>query len=393
MKREDGRPLVVHVVYRFATGGLENGVVNLINRLPRDAYRHMVIALTEVTDFKARIETDDVRFVALHKPPGHAFHLYPRLFRLFREHRPAIVHTRNLGALEAALPAWAAGVPVRVHSEHGRDVGDLDGTSRKGQWIRRLYSPCVTYYLALSQDLEQYLVHRVGIAADRVGQIYNGVDTERFFPAGQRSAIPGCPFGPQHWLVGTVGRMQEVKDQTNLARAFVLALRTRPALGDRLRLVMVGGGPLRAQAQAILDEAGMADLAWLPGERADIPDILRGLDLFVLPSLAEGVSNTILEAMASGLPVVATAVGGNRELVRPGTTGTLVPAADSAALAAALADYALDPAAARRAGLAGRAEIERRFSIGAMVDAYHGLYGKLLASRWAAAPGAGTVRP
>lgn len=381
MSAADPRPLIIHVVYRFATGGLENGVVNLINRLPRGAYRHLVVALTEVTDFRQRVTAEDVRFLALDKPPGHAFHLYPRLFRLFRAERPAIVHTRNLGALEAALPAWAAGVPVRVHSEHGRDVGDLDGSSRKGHWIRRLYSPFVTYYLALSRDLEHYLVHRVGISGRRVGQIYNGVDAERFAPAATRQAIAGCPFGPGHWLLGTVGRMQEVKDQTNLARAFVLALQSCPELADRLRLVMIGDGPLRQRSLAILEEAGVAHLAWLPGERADVADVLRGLDLFVLPSLAEGVSNTILEAMASGLPVIATAVGGNGELVVPGATGELVPAADSPSLAAAIVARALAPEATRHMGLAGRQEVERRFSIGAMIAAYDRLYGGLIADR------------
>ena len=93
--------------------------------------------------------------------------------------------------------------------------------------------------------------------------------------------------------------MQTVKAQPVLARAFVRALELQPQLRARLRLVMVGDGPLRAEAQAVLDHAGVAALAWLPGERADVPDVMRGLDCFVLPSLAEGISNTILEAMAS----------------------------------------------------------------------------------------------
>ena len=129
----DARPLVAHVVFRFDVGGLENGVVNLINHMPADAYRHAVISLTEITDFRRRIVRDDVSFVALEKPPGHAIRIYPRLFSLFRQLRPAIVHSRNLAALEVAMPAWAAGVPVRIHGEHGRDIGDLDGSSRKYQ--------------------------------------------------------------------------------------------------------------------------------------------------------------------------------------------------------------------------------------------------------------------
>ena len=373
------RPLVVHVMHRFDVGGLENGVVNLINHMPAEAYRHAVLALTEVTDFRQRIQRDDVRFIALNKPPGHLYALYPRLYKIFRELRPAIVHSRNLAALEVTAPAWAAGVPVRIHGEHGRDVGDLDGDNRKYQWLRRVYKPFVSHFIALSRDLEGYLVERVGVRAAKVAQIYNGVDAARFRPATGPSPIEGCPFRrPEHWLVGTVGRMQTVKDQTLLARAFIRALEIDPSLKARLRLIMIGDGPLRVEALNLLERAGVADLAWLPGERHDVPEILRGLDCFVLPSLAEGISNTILEAMASGLPVIATDVGGNPELVEAGRTGRLVPAGDPEAMARALIDYANSPEQARAAGRAGRAEVERRFSMEAMVGAYQGLYDRLL---------------
>ena len=366
-------------MHRFDVGGLENGVVNLINHMPTDAYRHAILALTEITDFRKRIKRDDVQFIALKKPPGHLYALYPRLFRLFRELRPAIVHSRNLAALEVTVPAWAAGVPVRIHGEHGRDVGDLDGNNRKYQWVRRLYNPFVSHFIALSRDLESYLVERVGVPPHKVAQVYNGVDAVTFHLGDGLPSIEGCPFRrPEHWLAGTVGRMQTVKDQPLLARAFIRALELDPALKGRLRLIMVGDGPLRAEAQRLLDQAGVADLAWLPGERHDVPDILRGFDCFVLPSLAEGISNTILEAMASGLPVIATRVGGNPELVIEGKTGQLVPTGDPEAMAAALIAYARNPEQARAVGQAGRAEIERRFSMEAMVAAYQGLYDRLL---------------
>jgi glycosyltransferase involved in cell wall biosynthesis len=116
---------------------------------------------------------------------------------------------------------------------------------------------------------------------------------------------------------------------------------------------MIGDGPLRARAQAMLAEAGVAGLAWLPGQRDDIPEILRGLDCFVLPSLAEGISNTILEAMASGLPVIATDVGGNAELIEAGRSGELVAVSDAAAMAQQIARYANDPQQARAAGAGG----------------------------------------
>lgn len=370
---------MVHVFYRFDVGGLENGVVNLINNMPANAYRHAIIALTEVTDFRQRIQRDDVQFISLHKPPGHLFRLFPRLYRIFRELKPAIVHSRNLAALEVAVPAWLAGVQVHIHGEHGRDVGDLDGSNKTYQWVRRLYNPFVSHWIALSRDLTGYLTGRVDIPARKVTQIYNGVDAERFHPAVSPAPISGCPFRhPEHWLVGTVGRMQTVKDQTLLARAFIRTLELVPELESRLRLVMIGDGPLRPEAQALLDTAGVADLAWLPGERQDVADVLRGLDCFVLPSLAEGISNTILEAMASGLPVIATRVGGNPELVIEGETGVLVPASDPEVMARAIIDYVANPEQARMAGAKGRAEIEQSFSMTAMVGAYRGLYDQSL---------------
>ncbi len=378
----DARPLVAHVVYRFDTGGLENGVVNLINHMADDRYRHAVVALTEVTDFRLRVRKPGVEFLALRKPPGHGVWQYPRLFRLFRKLRPAIVHSRNLAALEAQVPAWMAGVPVRIHGEHGRDVGDLDGNNKTYQRVRKLYRPFVQHYVALSRDLAAYVQDKVQVRQRDVTQIYNGVDSLRFQPASHGAGrIEGCPFSaPEHWLVGTVGRMQTVKAQLNLVRAFVLALQAEPALRATLRLVLVGDGPLRAQCLAELQAAGLADLAWLPGARTDVPELMRGLQCFVLPSLAEGISNTILEAMASGLPVIATDVGGNADLVEAGRTGDVVPAGDPQALAHSLVRMALAPEQAVRMGMQGRRVVEQRFDLQAMVAAYQSLYDRMLAN-------------
>jgi sugar transferase (PEP-CTERM/EpsH1 system associated) len=374
------RPLIAHVVYRFDVGGLENGLVNLLNRMSRERYRHVVVSLTDATDFRQRVTRDDVDFIELHKAPGHGIKLLPRLFALFRRLRPAVVHTRNLAALEASLPAWLSGVPLRIHGEHGRDVGDLDGTNRTYRAVRRAYRPFVSHYIALSRDLERYLVETVGVEQSHVTNIVNGVDIESFTPRTVRAGTPGSPFGdPALWICGTVGRLQPVKNQALLAHAFVRALADTPSLRSRMRLVIVGDGPMHGEIRSILERGGVADLAWLTGARTDVADLLRMLDVFVLPSLAEGISNTILEAMATGLPVVATDVGGNGELIDGGRTGVLVQSGDVAALADALARYANAPEAARLAGLAGRARAEQLYALDAMVAQYEALYERLLA--------------
>ncbi len=381
--RSDSRISVMHLLYRFDVGGLENGVVNLINGMDGARFRHTVVALDEcVPAFCDRVTRADVRFVSLHKPPGHGVKLYPKLFRLFREQAPAIVHTRNLAALEAMVPARVAGVPVRVHGEHGWDTSDPLGQSRKFQLMRRMYSPFVQRYVALSGQIERYLHERVGIAANRIERICNGVDSIRFQPAADgRAVLPGTPFDTRDAvIVGTVGRLQAVKDQLNLVRAFAIARARGGEAAEALRLVIAGDGPLRTVIEDEIRAADIGKVVWLAGERRDVPEVMRSLDVFVLPSQAEGISNTILEAMASGLPVIATAVGGNGELVAEGESGSLVPAANSVALADALLCYAADAALRKKQGAAGRRRIEEQFSLDAMVARYTGLYEGLLRS-------------
>ena len=302
-------PLVAHIIYRLDFGGLENGLVNLINRFPVNQYRHVIICLTESTEFRRRIRRADVEVYQLGKREGQDWGMYWRLWRLLRRLRPTIVHTRNLATLECQVPARLAGVKARVHGEHGWETTAI---APRHHQLRRWLRPLVSHYIALSQEIALYLTDRIGVRPDRVTRICNGVDAERFHPAASRASLPVADFAPPGTIViGTVGRMQPVKDQITLVKAFIRLVATMPQVGSRLRLVLIGDGVLREQAARLLSEAGVIDQTWLPGSRDDIPDLMRAFDIFVLPSLAEGISNTILEAMACGLPVVATRVGGN----------------------------------------------------------------------------------
>ncbi len=368
---------IVHIIHRLGVGGLENGLVNLINRLPEDKYRHSIVCLTEADEFRKRLRRDDVGVYEMHKRPGQDFGLYWRLYRLLRTLKPDIVHTRNLATLECQLPAWLARVPYRVHGEHGWDVFDPDGTNRKYQLLRRAFRPLIHAYVPLSRQLEDYLRLRVGVPGNKIRRICNGVDTDKFHPPPEnvRSAIPGCPFqNPEAVLIGTVGRMHGVKDQVTLVKAFIRLIVRHPRYRETVRLVCVGEGPLRPECENVLERAGLRDLAWLPGARDDIDVVLRGLDVFVLPSTAEGISNTILEAMATGLPVVATAVGGNRQLVGDKVTGCLVPAGDAEALEQSLDNYLRQPILRRSHGSEGRWLAEREYSLERMVVDYRELY-------------------
>jgi len=374
-------PLIVHVVYRLGVGGLENGLVNLINHLPAARYRHAIVCLTQATEFRQRIRRADVSVHEIHKRAGKDPAAYWRLWRLLRQLDPDVVHTRNLATIDCQFVAALAGVRGRVHGEHGWDVYDLHGTNRRYRQLRRLAAKFVGRFVTMSRDLERWLVSDVGVPAACVTQIYSGVDATRFHPrVGPRGAFGPAGFCDERsFVIGTAGRLEAVKDPATLVRGFVALLERQPQLRERARLVFIGDGALREALQAQIAQAGIGQLCWLAGSRDDVPALLRGLDLFALPSLNEGISNTILEAMATALPVVATRVGGNLELVREGRTGRLFPASDATAVADALVAYAAEPELARRHGAAARAVVEAEFALTRMVDEYAAVYEQVLA--------------
>ena len=376
------RLCIVHVVYSFSVGGLENVIVQLINQLPADRFEHVVLSLTTIGDFKNRIAQQGVRFIELHKPPGHAVALYPKIYQLLRVIKPDVVHSCNLAALEIVPLCWLARVPLRIHAEHGWDTHDPQGKSPRYQRLRRAYKPFVSHYVAVSKDLDDYLERAIGVPQFRRSLITNGVDTQAFLPAqGAPSAVPGCPFVlGENWLLGTVGRLQSVKNQPLLVRAFVRLLQDHPEAAIRMRLVVVGEGPLRAEIETLLADANVSHLAWLAGARDDVADVLRMLNCFVLPSQAEGTSCTLQEAMACGLPVVATAVGGTPDLLKHGESGFLVDSDDEAAMANAIWALYTDKAKTLRLAQNARDWALQNFGLDAMVHSYESLFsGRLLA--------------
>ncbi|GAA5160661.1 glycosyltransferase [Viridibacterium curvum] len=367
---------MAHVVYSFKAGGLENVIVQLINRLPTDRFRHVVIALTECSaEFAQRVTVPGVEFISLHKPPGQIFRLYPRLWRLLRQQRPAVLHTCNLAALEVTPVAWAAGVPLRVHAEHGWIVADPDGRNPRFRLLRRVFKPFVSHFIAVSRQLQDYLTGPIGVAPGRVSLLANGVDTDAFRPRAADEALPaGWPFGREHWVLGTVGRLDPVKNQKLLLDALAMIRGGSTELGARLRLVIVGEGGERAALEARIAELGLQEVVWLPGSRSDVAQLLRAMDCFALPSIAEGTSCTLQEAMASGLPIIATSVGGNPDLLTPDTCGLLVPSGDVAGLADAVRQVFSAQGEAQGMPARARQSALSRHSLAGMIAAYEKLF-------------------
>lgn len=376
----DDRPLVMHVIHHLVIGGMENGLVNVINHLPHDKYRHVVVCIEDYSDFSQRIQRSDVEVFALRRSKVGVNGVRRAVYRLCRQLRPRIVHSRNQSGLDSLLPAWLARVPWRVHGEHGWEMSNLDGRQWKAALLRRMHAPLVHQYVAVSADLARFLVDRIGIDGGRISTICNGVDTDQFMPGSppQGLSMPRKFLDRDVVRVGTVGRLQPVKDQATLIAAVAQLVDTRRDLRARIRLVLVGDGPLRNALQQQVHRSGIDDITWFAGASSKVSDWLRAMDLFVLPSLNEGISNTLLEAMATGIPVLATPVGGNVELLVDGQCGRLFAPGDVQALVDALASY-LDNANMRRAhGGAARLRAEGVFGLRTMVNKYHALYEGLL---------------
>ena len=366
------RPRIVQVIPSLQTGGLEKVVVRLVGALG-DEVDHVV--MTPKGDGPLRRQfAPAVRVVAMAEthPPDKWNAL--RMARLFRAVRPDIVHSRNWTCIDAVMGARLARVPVVIHGEHGRDAADPEGRNPLRRRVRRLLAPLVTEFVTVSRDLARWLIEDVGVPARKVTPISNGVDTERFRPGDRIAArrALGIPDGAV--AVGTVGRLDPVKDHLGLIRAFVEGLADCHAT-----LLIVGDGPMRRELDRLVADLHAGDCVRLLGERPDVPLVLQGLDLFVLPSIGEGMANAILEAMATGLPVVATRVGGNPELVDDGATGALIPARSMPDLAAAMKRYVTSPDLRARHGEAGRARSLKEFTLERMVSRYTDLYARSFA--------------
>ena len=368
------RPRIVHVIPTLKLGGLENVVARLIESL-HDLAEHVVVTPGGDGPMRQRF-SKDVQVIPMaerHKPDAwNAL----RMARLFRSIRPDLVHSRNWSCIDAIVGARLAGVRIVVHGEHGRDALDPQGRNPRRRVARRALGPLVTQFVTVSKDLARWLVEDVGVPARKVLSISNGVDTKRFAPGAREAARLGLGLGAEEFVIGTVARLDPVKDQVGMIRAF-----SRVTSDSRAVLVVAGDGPSRPDLERTIATLGLEGRVRLLGERGDVPQVLAALDVFVLCSVGEGMSNSILEAMAAGLPVIATRVGGNPELVIDEETGLLVEPLQPEGLAGALGRYLLDPALTARHGRAARNRALSKFSLDAMVADYAHLYARLLRSR------------
>ncbi|MBN1883914.1 MAG: glycosyltransferase [Candidatus Krumholzibacteriota bacterium] len=293
---------------------------------------------------------------------------------------PAIVHTHNfLSHLHAAPAAGMLGIPV-VHTKHGRAVSP----GRLGATLRRRLYELSARIVAVSGETADELAAQSGIDRGRIAVVYNGIDTAALDPGSDPASAAAAKSAARRELglpgdaviVGAVSRLDPVKDHATMLRAFAAAAAGRPGA----RLCFVGDGPERAAIETLAAGLALGDRLVMPGFSEKVRSWLRAMDLFLQPSIREGLSLTILEAMAAGVPIVATPVGGTPEAIAGGETGTFVPVGDADALAGAIGRFLDDPAPFRLMAAAARERARRLFSLEGMTAAYETMYREILAA-------------
>ena len=346
-------------------GGLENGVVNVVNRLDPEKFRSSVCCLRTTGEFAKRIIRSDASVHEMRSSGGNDWKLPFKLARLFARTKTDIVHTRNAESFYYGfLGAKLARVPTLIHSEHGRTFNDRELRYR----LQRLFSLGTDAIFSVSAQLRQDLIAKVGIDPSRIDILYNGVDLSKFGAIDSQAIRRSISAMPEDFVIGSVGRLVAVKNYDLLIRA--LARIGHP----KAMVVLVGDGPERNRLEATAAAYGVSDRVRFLGHRNDVHELLAAMDVFVLPSISEGMSNTLLEAMASRLPVVASNVGGNPEIIRDGLDGFLFESNDEGALTAKLRELINSETQRMRLARCARIRIEDKFSIDVMIARYEKLY-------------------
>ena len=368
------RPVVVHVIDNLGLGGAQRQLVELLKGMPRERYAQQVIGMsTEKNDYAETIRALGIPLTLIPQSGLWSWRTLGDVTRTLRAAQPSIVQTWLFTSdLYGRLAAKIAGVPVLISSVRSVEPDK----PRRRVWADRLLNGWTQRFIVNAEAVGKVLSEREWVEPAKIRTIYNGIDLAAFDPARTNGAVRrGIGAGADVPVIGIVGRFAPVKDHATFLRACALAARQLPAA----RVALIGDGPLRAELEALSTELGLAGRVHFLGNSADAAEAFAALDLVVVSSLYEGCCNVILEAMAMNKPVVATAVGGNGELVRPGVTGLLVPARSPEHAAEAIVQILRDPAKARAMGAAGRPIVEAQFSLPRMVEATAAVYDEALA--------------
>ena len=364
---------IMHVVDSLGKGGLENGLVNLIERLDGHRFEHVVCAVRGLGPNADRLPLERVTVVSLNDRGSASRVQTPDLVRAIRRARPHIVHSRNWAAIEGVVAARVARNCAVVHSEHGTETDVAAREPWRRIWFRRVAFELADRVFSVSSQLRDLHARRTGFPPRRIAVIHNGVDRTRFRPDPEvRYRVRReLRLLENEFCIGCVANLLPVKDHITLLKSLT---EWAPANGS-WRLLLIGEGTERARLEAFVGERpDWEQRVSFLGSSSRVPELLQAMDVFVLPSLAEGICNSLLEAMASGVCVVATCVGGNPEVVADGESGLLFPVGDADVLRDQLSRLQAQPSLRTQLGNGAIQRVREKFSLEAMVRAYEDLY-------------------
>jgi sugar transferase (PEP-CTERM/EpsH1 system associated) len=368
-------PIVIgHTIYAFKDGGMERGLLNIINYGDWDRFHHVIMCLTEAGAFAKRLSSPTHRVVQFNKQKGNDLKLSWRIAEKARQFQVSILHARGWPTLlETAVAARLAGVRQTIYGFHGKTLQELKGTGMKRQIAERLVVRSYDRVVTLNARMRADFAKNCGLPEDRIDLIANGVDVTTFAPRGDRHALR-VKFGipTDRFVVGNVARLDAVKNHEVILRAIARS----PSQQLRPYFILVGEGPHRVGLESEIGRLGLYKDVRLFGYSDYIRELLNCMDLYIQSSFYEGFSNTVLEAMACGLPVLATDVGGTADLFSQGVEGWLFSPNDDETLASLIVQLERDPSL-RNAGLRGRQRVVQNFSVQTMVRQYESLYSDL----------------
>lgn len=373
---EKMRIRIMHVVHSLGRGGLENGLVNLVNGLDYDQFEHVVVALRGLGPNADRIPANRAHIVCLAGKYALNRVQTPALAKAIREFKPHVVHSRNWPAIEAVIAGRFVGGCGLVHSEHGLESSAIATEPRRRVWFRRIAFELADRVLSVSDQLRLLYAGRTRFPAQKITVIHNGVDTRRFSPSSEARLRVRRELGlsEEDFCIGCVANLLPVKDHLTLLKA---ADRMRAACMN-FRVLLVGQGPELSKLKQFVDtRPGLGPHVCFIGSSDRVPEILNAMDSFVLCSIAEGIPNSLLEAMATGLAVVATAVGGNPEIVRDGESGLLFSPGDWNRFAELLIRLQLRKDLRMNLGQRALRRVQERFSMRSMLSQYEQIYRKV----------------
>ena len=360
---------ILYIALEMDLGGLQRVLNLLIRRIDRNKFTPYLCCLDRGGIFAEELEAGLVKTYVLHRKPGPLdMKLLINLYKILKENKIDIIHSQNGCTLYAAVAGRFAGVKGIVHTDHGRLVPDKKTAILED----RLFSFFIHRFVGVSEDLTEYLKTRVKINKKRLITIVNGVDVSRFRPFSEESRRKSrslLGLRDDEKILGTVCRLDPIKNLEFLIQCMPVILRQLP----HCKLLIVGEGPIKDELIECVKKLGLASKVIFTGRLNNVEDVYPAFDLYACTSLSEGTSMTILEAMASGLPIVASDVGGNRRLVDE-SNGIVFPLHDQRAFTEGAIRLLTEPGLSEKMGWKSRDKVERFFGLDKTVREYEALY-------------------